>query len=58
MDLWAALRNDDLLDIITLSLGVSLSATILAALLGLPLGGILAVYKFRGSRPLTILAPV
>jgi tungstate transport system permease protein len=55
LDLWAAFITDDLLDIIGLSLGVSLSATFLAALVGLPLGGILAVYEFRGRRALTIL---
>ena len=55
MDPWAALAKDDLLDIIALSLGVSLSATFLAALVGLPLGGVLAVYDFRGRRSLTIL---
>ena len=55
MDLWAALNKNDLLDIIALSLGVSLSATVLAALLGLPLGGILAVHHFRGRRLVTIL---
>ena len=55
MDLSAAFHKDDLLDIIALSLGVSLSATLLAALVGLPLGGILAVYDFRGRRALTIL---
>jgi tungstate transport system permease protein len=55
LDLWAALNRNDLLDIIALSLWVSLSATVLAALLGLPLGGILAIYDFRGRRALTIL---
>ena len=55
MDLSAALHTDDLLDIIALSLGVSLSATLLAALAGLPLGGVLAVYEFRGRWALTIL---
>jgi tungstate transport system permease protein len=55
LDLWAALNKDDLLDIIGLSLGVSVSATVVAAVLGLPLGGILAVYDFRGRRALTIL---
>jgi len=55
LDLWAALNRDDLPGIIALSLGVSLSASLLAALLGLPLGGILAVYDFRGRRALTIL---
>jgi tungstate transport system permease protein len=55
LDLWAALNRNDLLDIVALSLWVSLSATVLAALLGLPLGGILAIYDFRGRRALTIL---
>ena len=55
MDLSAALHTDDLIDIIALSLGVSLSATLLAALVGLPLGGVLAVYDFRGRWALTIL---
>jgi tungstate transport system permease protein len=55
LDLWAALNKDDLLDIIGLSLGVSLSATVLATLLGLPLGGVLSVYDFRGRRALAIL---
>src|SRR5260370_1858566 len=55
LDLWADFSKADLLDIITLSLAVSLSATGLAALLGLPFGGILAVYDFRGRRALTIL---
>jgi tungstate transport system permease protein len=54
LDLWAALRTDDLASIIALSLGVSLSATALAALLGLPLGAVLTVYAFPGHRALTI----
>jgi tungstate transport system permease protein len=55
LDFWAVFNRADLLDIIALSLWVSLSATVLATLLGLPLGGILAVYDFRGRRALTIL---
>jgi hypothetical protein len=55
LDLWATLNKDELVDIIGLSLGVSLSATFLAALFGLPLGGVLAVYHFWGRRALTIL---
>jgi tungstate transport system permease protein len=55
LDLWATLNKDDLFEVIRLSLGVSLSATALATLLGLPLGGVLVVYDFRGRRALTIL---
>jgi ABC-type tungstate transport system substrate-binding protein len=55
LDLWAALNKDDLLDITELSLGVSVSATVVAAGLGLPLGGILAVYNFPGRWTVTIL---
>jgi tungstate transport system permease protein len=55
LDLWTALSTDDLAGIIGLSLGISLSATALAALLGLPLAGILAVSRFPGRRALTIL---
>jgi tungstate transport system permease protein len=42
-------------DIVTLSLAVSLSATSAAALLGLPLGAALAIYRFRGRRPLVVV---
>jgi tungstate transport system permease protein len=55
LDLWAAVTKDVLLDIIGLSLGVSLSATVVAALLGLPLGAALAVYNFPGRRALIIV---
>jgi tungstate transport system permease protein len=53
-DLWEAVLSDDLAAIIGLSLAVSLSATLLAALIGLPLGGVLAVYAFPGRRALTV----
>lgn len=45
-----------LLRIVGLSLGVSLAATALAALVGLPLGAVLAVYPFRGRHALVLLA--
>ena len=40
--------DPDLLEIVALSLRVSLSATVLACLIGLPLGAFLAVTRFRG----------
>jgi tungstate transport system permease protein len=40
--------NGDLLEIVGLSLYVSLIATVLALVIGLPLGGLLAVTRFRG----------
>ncbi len=42
--------------IIGLSLGVSLSATVAAAILGLPLGAALAIWRFPGSRALVVMA--
>lgn len=45
-----------LLDIVRLSLLVSLSAASLAALTGLPLGALLAVTRFRGRFPIVVLA--
>ena len=47
----AALRH-----IVGLSLGVSLTATVIAALIGLPLGAVLAVYRVPGRRVLVLLA--
>jgi tungstate transport system permease protein len=44
-----------LLDIVVLSLEVSLSAVIIAALIGLPLGAALAVGRFPGRRTLVVL---
>jgi tungstate transport system permease protein len=48
---WAALPH-----IIGLSLVVSLSAAAAAAIVGLPLGAALAVYRFRGRAALILLA--
>ena len=44
-----------LLDIVALSLRVSLSAVLLSALLALPLGALLAVGDFAGRRALTVI---
>src|SRR5690242_12284180 len=51
----AVFASPELWDIITLSLRVSLSATAAAALLGLPLGTMLAVSRFPGRRVLVVL---
>lgn len=45
----------DLMEIIGLSLYVSLSALFLAALIGFPMGSLLAIRKFTGSKLLTII---
>mgnify|MGYP001201394696 CR=1 FL=1 len=44
-----------LIEIVTLSLNVSLSAVTIAAAIGLPVGAILALYKFHGSNFLVVL---
>ncbi len=45
----------DLMEIIGLSLYVSLSALFLAALIGFPLGSLLAIRKFTGSKLITVI---
>jgi tungstate transport system permease protein len=45
----------DFLDIVALSLGVSLMATAIAAAISLPLGTALAIFPFRGRRLLVVL---
>ncbi|APE43219.1 ABC transporter permease [Sulfitobacter alexandrii] len=45
----------DLLEIVLLSLRVSLSATAVACLVGLPLGGLLAIVRFRGRGAVLVL---
>lgn len=45
----------DLLEIIGLSLRVSLSAVLVAAVLGLPLGALIAVLRFPGRQALAVL---
>lgn len=52
----AALASRELWQIIALSLGVSLSATTAAAMLGLPLGVALAIWEFPGRRLLILAA--
>jgi tungstate transport system permease protein len=49
------LPMEDFAHIIALSLGISLCATTLAALIGLSLGAALAVYEFTGRRVLVVL---
>jgi len=44
-----------LLEIIGLSLRVSLTAVLLASLIGLPLGAALALFQFRGRRAIAVL---
>jgi len=51
--MWAA--DATLMEIVTLTLQVSLSAVALATLLALPLGGALAVLRFPGRRGLIIV---
>jgi tungstate transport system permease protein len=52
----AALVSRELWQIIALSLTVSLSATAVAAVLGLPLGTALAIWRFPGRRSLILAA--
>ena len=47
--------DSQLLEIVALSLQVSLSAVLVACVLGLPLGGILAVERFRGRGVMIVL---
>ena len=51
----AAFASRELWEIIWLSLGVSLSATAMAAAIGLPLGTALAIWRFPGNRALVVL---
>lgn len=47
--------DGDLLRIVRLSLAVSLTAVAIAGVVGLPLGAALAVYGFRGRRPVIVI---
>ena len=49
-----ATRDPDLIEIVGLSLRVSLTAVALAALVGLPLGAALALIRLPGRRLLTV----
>ena len=55
-DLWAALGTAEFARIIGLSLTVSVSATAVAALIGLPSGAALAISRFPGRRLLILFA--
>jgi tungstate transport system permease protein len=52
---WAAFETAELGHIVGLSLTVSLSATVVAAVVGLPSGAALAVCRFPGRRMLVLL---
>ncbi len=54
-DFWTTVGSAEFARIVALSLGVSLSATALAILLGLPLGASLAVFRFPGRRLLIVV---
>lgn len=47
--------DPDLVEIVLLSLKVSLTATLLACLIGLPLGAALGMYRFRGRSLVIVL---
>jgi len=55
-DLWQAFSTGPFVQIVVLSLMVSFSATTVAALVGLPCGAALAIWRFPGRRLLTLLA--
>jgi tungstate transport system permease protein len=48
--------DPEMVGIVVLSLGVSLSASMIAMLIGAPLGGALAVGRFRGRQGVIVLA--
>jgi tungstate transport system permease protein len=54
-DFWGTVGSAEFSHIVALSLGVSLSATALAVLLGVPIGAALAVFRFTGRRSLIVL---
>lgn len=47
--------DSDLMEIVALSLGVSLTAVILSAVVGLPLGAALALFRFPGRRAVIVV---
>jgi tungstate transport system permease protein len=55
---WALVTSADprLWDVVVLSLQVSLSAVVVASVIGLPIGAVLAVTRFRGRRVLIVIA--
>ena len=56
VDIWAALGTAEFARIVGLSLTVSVSATAVAALIGLPSGAALAISRFPGRQLLILLA--
>src|SRR5215467_11755032 len=48
--------DPELSQIVSLSLGVSLTASICAFVIGAPIGAALAVYRFRGKGALIVIA--
>ncbi len=54
-DFWSTIASAEFARIVALSLGVSLSATALAILIGLPLGAALAVFRFPGRHGLIVV---
>jgi tungstate transport system permease protein len=48
-------RDSDLLEIVLLSLQVSLTAVGVASLIGLPLGAAVALFRFRGRQSIAVL---
>jgi tungstate transport system permease protein len=48
--------DPEFIGIVGLSLGVSLSASVIAMLIGAPFGGVLAVARFRGRQTIIVLA--
>ena len=55
-EVWGALATAEFAHIVGLSLAVSLSATVIAAGVGLPCGAALAICRFPGRRLLILLA--
>jgi tungstate transport system permease protein len=55
-EVWVALRTAEFAHIVALSLTVSLSATAIAAVVGLPSGALLAMCRFPGRGLLILLA--
>jgi len=55
-DVWGALGTAEFAHILGLSLTISLSATAVAAVIGLPCGAALAICRFPGRRLLILLA--
>jgi len=50
-----ATRDPDLLEIVLLSLRVSVMAVAIASLIGLPLGAVVALFRFPGRRAVAVL---